>query len=539
MPGRLQVCDIRKAPRAPFFLIVAAVSGIQFLYAGNVAPWWATNDLTTGNVQGKIGTLSCVTAPNNAATASDNLTAASSQWSLAEMDKVLGIKGWNYAPPSFAESVTLDYGGWRSSLASAGIGLLEANITRFQTNMLDTPREGPRYNPFYESTQSYWGQKPSFHDISVLVLTYDLSRFGIPDGQLLLAGNFNYATYEAFSPDTATFHFLSHYQTLFDRRLEIKFGLVGNQNEFVGQNIGGAFASTGGPANSIITLLGMSVSPVSTWSFRVTGHLGKFYNETAVMRSLVVNGPTGNALFDTDELNPTRLQWNVNTSDYSPTAEVGAPGTGELFVDEFGYKQDATPSSLYTWARLGVMYNNSTFHDFTKSVADGGLVQGAIGPTKDGNAGFYLLADQQIWQSAPDSTNSASRGLYAGATIMYARPKTTPITQYYEGRLYMKAPFESRPKDLVSLVFFYQVNSPYLVDNLNTLNALGTYGKPETWSATVGYLARLRPGVSLSLGFNYTANPSQAFYFGPSKANPSQRFEGNALNFQATLFTTF
>ena len=539
MPGRLQLCDIRKAPRAPFFLIVAAVSCIRFLCAENATPWWATNDLTTGNVQGKIGTLSCVTAPNNAATASDNLTAASSQWSLAEMDKVLGIKGWNYAPPSFAESVTLDYGGWRSSLALAGIGLLEANITRFQANMLDTPQEGPRYNPFYESTQSYWGQKPSFHDISVLVLTYDLSRFGIPDGQLLLAGNFNYATYEAFSPDTATFHFLSHYQTLFDRRLEIKFGLVGNQNEFVGQNIGGAFASTGGPANSIITLLGMSVSPVSTWSFRVTGHLGKFYNETAVMRSLVVNGPTGNALFDTNELNPIRLQWNVNTSDYSPTAEVGAPGTGELFVDEFGYKQDATPSSLYTWARLGVMYNNSTFHDFTKSVADGGLVQGAIGPTKDGNAGFYLLADQQIWQSAPDSTNAASRGLYAGATIMYARPQTTPITQYYEGRLYVKAPFESRPKDLVSLVFFYQVNSPYLVDNLNALNAVGTYGKPETWSATVGYLARLQPGVSLSLGFNYTANPSQAFYFGPSKANPSQRFEGNALNFQATLFTTF
>ena len=523
----------------PFFLIVAAVSGIRFLCAANAAPWWATNDLTTGNVQEKIGTFSCVTAPNNAATASNNLTAASSRWSLAELDKVLGIKGWNYAPPSFTESVTQDYGGWRSSLASVGIGLIEANITRFQANMLDTPREGPRYNPFFESTQSYWGQKPSFHDVSVLVLTYDLSRFGIPEGQLQLAGDFNYATYEAFNPDCATFHYLCLYQTLFDRQLEIKFGLLGNQNEFVGQNIGGAFASTGGPANSIITLLGMSVSPVSTWSFRVTGHLGKFYNETAVMRSLVVNGPTGNGLFDTNELNPTRLQWNVNTSDYSPTAEVGAPGTGELFVNEFGYKQDATPSSLYTWARLGVMYNNSTFHDFTKSVADGGLVQGPIGPTKDGNAGFYLLADQEIWQLAPDSATTASRGLYAGGTIMYARADRTPITQYYEGRLYMKAPFESRPKDLVSLVFFYQVNSPYLVDNLNTLNAVGTYGKPETWSATFGYLARLRPGVSLSLGFNYTANPSQAFYFGPSKANPSQRFEGNALNFQATLFTTF
>jgi len=171
-------------------------------------------------------------------------------------------------------------------------------------------------------------------DISVVALTYDLSRFGAPDGQLQLAGNFNYATYEGFNPDTATFHFLAYYQTLFDQRLEIKFGLVGNQNEFVGQNIGGGFASTGGPANSIITLLGMSASPVSTWSFRVTGHIGNFYNETAVMRSLVVNGPTGNALFDTNELNPTRLDWNVNTSSYSPTAEVGAPGTGAHLITE-------------------------------------------------------------------------------------------------------------------------------------------------------------------------------------------------------------
>ena len=55
--GRLQLCDIRKAPGAPFFLVVAAVSGIPFLCAGNAAPWWATSDLTTRNVPGKIGTF--------------------------------------------------------------------------------------------------------------------------------------------------------------------------------------------------------------------------------------------------------------------------------------------------------------------------------------------------------------------------------------------------------------------------------------------------------------------------------------------------
>lgn len=465
---------------------------------------------------------------------------ASSQPSFGEMDKMSGVKGWNFGFPSFGDTLTQDPWGWRSSLASAGIGLIEYNLTRFQANLLDTPREGPRFNPFYQSAQNYWGQSPSFNNFSVVVLTYDLSRFGVPDGQLQFSGITTYATWKGFVPDVLTMNFLAYYQTWFDRRLEMKLGLLANQNEFVGQTVGANFVTTGGPANSIITLLGMSVSPVSTWSFRLTGHLGeKLYNETAVMRSLVVNGPTGNPVFDTDALNPTRLDWNVNTSSYSPTAEVGAPGTGELFVNEFGYKQDPTTTSRYTWLRVGAMYNNSTFHDFTKSVADGGLVPGAIGPTRDGNGGFYLLADQQIWQPAADAAKTAYRGLYAGATVMYARPQTTPITQYYEGRVYMKAPFASRPRDLVSLVAYYQVNSPYLVDNLNTLNTAGTFGKPETWSATVGYLANLRPGVYLTLGLNYTANPSQAFYFGPSQANPSQRFEGNALNFQAALFTAF
>src|SRR5688572_18826469 len=463
----------------------------------------------------------------------------SSRVSFAEMDKMSGVKGWNFGFPSFGDTFLQDYGGWRSGLSSVGIGVIEYNLTRFQANLLDTPREGPRFNPFYESRQNYWGQNPSFNNFSVLVLTYDLSRFGVPDGQLQYSGITTYSTWAGFIPDTLTNNFLAYYQTLFDRKLEIKFGLLANQNEFVGQTVGGNFVTTGGPASSIITLLGMSASPVSTWSFRVTGNFGKFYNETAIMRSLVVNGPTGNPIFDTDALNPSRFDWNVNTSSYSPTAHVGAPGTGELFVNEFGYRQDAKPSARYAWGRAGVMYNNSTFHDFTKSVAEGGLVQGPIGPTREGNLGFYLLGDRQIWQVAPDSAGTAYRGLYAGATIMYARPETTPITEYYEGRLYMKSPFRSRPKDLVSIVGYYQVNSPYLVDNLNTLNALGTYGKGETWSVTAGYLANLRPGVYLTLGLNYTANPSQAFYFGPSQMNPSQRQEGNALNFQATLFTAF
>lgn len=37
MPGRLQSCDIRKAPLAPLFLVVAAVSSLPFLFMNNAS----------------------------------------------------------------------------------------------------------------------------------------------------------------------------------------------------------------------------------------------------------------------------------------------------------------------------------------------------------------------------------------------------------------------------------------------------------------------------------------------------------------------
>jgi porin len=123
---------------------------------------------------------------------------ASPQPSFAEMDKMSGVKGWNIGFPSFGDTLTQDYGGWRSTLASAGIGLIQYNSERFQANLLDTPREGPRFNQFYESAQIYWGQKPSFSNTNVIVLTYDLSRFGVPDGQLQFSGINANATYQGF-----------------------------------------------------------------------------------------------------------------------------------------------------------------------------------------------------------------------------------------------------------------------------------------------------------------------------------------------------
>ena len=61
--------------------------------------------------------------------ARDPLSHSTNDQMLADLDKVYGIKGWDIRPPSFGDSLMQDYGGWRSRLASAGVGLIEFNFT--------------------------------------------------------------------------------------------------------------------------------------------------------------------------------------------------------------------------------------------------------------------------------------------------------------------------------------------------------------------------------------------------------------------------
>ena len=72
------------------------------------------------------------------------------------------------------------------------------------------------------------------------------------------------------------------------------------------------------------------------------------------------------------------------------------------------------------------MYNTADFTDLRSSDPNA---------TIKGNEGVFFLADRQLWQQDPTSSHGAGRGIYAGFTYMGAPAKTTPITDYYEGRV--------------------------------------------------------------------------------------------------------
>jgi porin len=447
---------------------------------------------------------------------------------LAALERNQGIKGtWDIPPPNLTDSILQNDNGFRSTLDKYGFGILFWNNDLFEVNTLNTPSIVPYSAPYAPCTihnyysgvcqgkHVYYSSRPDWYTLDVIYLTYDLSRWGVPDGQIVIGGEIVRISDPAFIPNAAVVNEVSYHQTLFDKKLELTFGTFDGGEAFAGAYVGGNFVSTFGFGSAINTELGqnasMGLGPGAMALWHITDNL---YNQAMVQRSLVENGPNG-VIPDTLTKNPIGLRFN------------GPPGTRELFRDELGYKQQATPHDEYTWLRFGALYNNSNFPNEYQALT-GGVVEG--------NSGVYFLADRQLWQSDPSSPYTAYRGIYAGASVFYAQPDRTPIYEYFEGRVYGIGLLDWRPLDMISLVYGHQGVSPGLVGSINSLNAslapvggLGYTIVKSTNSVTLSYLANLSRGITLDTALQYTDKPSVTYLTN----------EGSSLTFLVSLTTVF
>ena len=156
----------------------------------------------------------------------------------------LRIKGLNISLPGPEDTIDPDYAGIRSSLASLGIGYIGYSNNNFYNNLL--PHEQSTFGE-----QTYNGQKPTFLTNNVMQLTYDLSRYGIPDGQIVVGGIGVYDTWEPAGPNALSLATLTYYQTLFNNQVELKFGYLNNLIEFWGPFLAGTLsASIFGPSSA-------------------------------------------------------------------------------------------------------------------------------------------------------------------------------------------------------------------------------------------------------------------------------------------------
>jgi porin len=295
---------------------------------------------------------------------------------------------------------------------------------------------------------------------------------------------------------------LSWYQTLFDKAVEIKVGYVTAAGEWIGAHVGGNFASTLGGSASIPYEMGMSASRAQPYA-KFTWHINDaLYNQFGAMRSLPIGGPTGSPIGDNVFYNPTGFDLTV-------------PNGKLLLMDEFGYRTHSAPGKPSVWVRAGWMYNESKFADYK------------VGGTDSGISAGYIVADAQLMQFAPDSIFTAYRGLYAGGSVMFGPAKNLPFHEYYEGRLYITGPFDSRPQDQLAFVYSYNRVSKYLRNAVNLYAPItGQFAAGESTGYLVSYTAHLMPGVYGTLGLSYTDNPSLIY----------TRNEGRALNALFNLY---
>ncbi|UWU75748.1 carbohydrate porin [Bradyrhizobium huanghuaihaiense] len=386
----------------------------------------------------------------------------------------LRIKGLEVNLPGPADSLIQDKGGIRSALAEIGIGYIAWTQNTFVNNLLPNAAKSTIAN------QLYSGQNPTFYTLNYMMVTYDLSRYGIPDGQIIVGTEQQSWTWQPGGPDRWGINTIAYYQTFLDRKLEFKVGYLMNSYELAGTVVGGnPGANVFGPSSNVLYQGGMNFAPAPTPSLNLTYHFDdRLYNKVSLQRSTSPDG-----VFAHITANPTGLNWS--------TANAGI-----LLLDESGYRNRAAPGLPETWLRAGVGFNNSHYTNLAHPTQ----------PRADENSLYYVAADRQLWQSHVHDT--ASRGIYGGFSVMGAPPDLNKVSQYYEVRL-------------------YTVWSGFAVD---AAAAKGNLVHRDAKAISGTYTAHLGPGIYASLGLTYIDHPTSITY------TPQI---GHALNFSASTSIFF
>jgi porin len=328
----------------------------------------------------------CLRATCHAAELAENTAFGAAPATPTPDFQSLRIKGLTIALPGPQDTIDPDFAGIRSGLAALGIGYIGYSNNNFFDNVL--PAERTTFGQ-----QVYSGQKPTFFTNNVMQLTYDLSRYGISDGQIVVGGIYNFDTWEPGGPNASSLATLSYYQTFLNKQVELKVGYLANVVEYWGPFLAGNLSSgIFGPSGAIPVEAGLSA-----WAWtkpavniKVNGPNG-LYNKFGVQVASSPDGP-----FAEKTANPTGLGWST-------------PNSGVLAIDEVGYRKEAAPGQLATWVRAASIVNTSKYVDFE------------FGGRNTGNYAAYVLADRQFVQPAPVAGQAARDGTLASPQCIRRR----------------------------------------------------------------------------------------------------------------------
>ncbi|HEX5553969.1 MAG TPA: carbohydrate porin [Chitinophagaceae bacterium] len=215
-------------------------------------------------------------------------------------------------------------------------------------------------------------------------------------------------------------------QELFDRKLRVKVGKIDANTEFSVIDNGLEFINSSTQVTPTLFVFPTFPDPVPSINiFFTPGKL--FYTSFAIDDA---NQRAGFLNFYGD---PTSVQ---------PTTD------GALLLSESGLTWDHLPVSGKDGnLKLGLWKHSGNFSKFD-------------GHTRHGAEGFYLIADQTLWE--PESQNNENRGLRM--YLEYTRTDSTvsPVYEHFGGGVEWAGPSANRPHDATGFGVHYVALSPGL-----------------------------------------------------------------------------
>lgn len=387
--------------------------------------------------------------------------------------------------PTFEDSAINVHSALRQSLFRHGMAMRVVTSETYAQNALA--------GPVAPDAQTYIGQRPFEWALVQPIFVADLRQLHLRRAQLYMGGVWNWVTWNPAGPKTIQLWDLYFYKSLAHDRVQIKTGYISMNLEFVGIFVGGSSANGGQGVYAVLPYeVGMSYFPLTAPAtlVRIAGPRN-WYLKDAAQRSLDPNG------------GPAEVARNATGFRFDPH------GDKLISLNEVGYLRDASARARERWLRMGYEWNATRYTNV------------ATGAQQSGNYCAYILLDGQLIQ--PDTAHP-DHGFYAGASFMTAPDSLNDYSRYAEFRLYQKAPFRSRPADLVT---FVASHTSYSRLATNSLVAQGKTVWHGATSLTGSYALHAGAGNYIGAGMSYLYGPAIT----PRVAN--------ALTFTASLTTYF
>jgi porin len=378
----------------------------------------------------------------------------------------LNLLGSDVAMPPFSDSLVDVNSDYRQALFSKGIALRVISNAGYARNMLQAPVPA--------NEQVYVGEHPYENAMVQPILTADLRQLHLQKAQLYVGGVCNWVSWNPAGPKTCQLWALYFYKEFGKDLVEVKAGYIGNDLEFVGLQVGGSTAIGAQGVYAVLPFeVGLSYFPLTAPSFniRIRGPRHT-YLKTAFQRSL---DPAGGP--------------RTVTRDHTGFRFI-PKGDKLLLINEAGYRRRSSPAAREAWFRAGYMRNSTLY------------ANPVSGQKQPGNFCVYLLLDYQVRKPDPQHP---SHGLYVGASAMTAPATLNPYARYYEVRVYQKAPFRSRPGDVLSFVASHTSHSKSVTNHL-VAEGKTVWGNANSFTGS--YSIHVVPGVHVSVGLSYIHGPA-------------------------------